>query len=152
MDAELRQGALAGAPQPDHLLEGVVGAAGDRQQPVPGTQHPEQGGGDRVGAADELQPHGGGLRLEHACEHPIQHLPPLIAMAVAAHRGEVVDPQPLGGEGVQHPLQSRPHRGRAGRRQRGDGGQGGGDATGGAVRQWTGSISGEGAAAPSATW
>ena len=112
-DAELRQGTLAAAADADHLLQGVVRATGEGQQAIPGTQHAKQGCSNGVGAAHELQPHGGGLGLQHPCKHPIEHLTAQIAMAVAAHRGEVVHPQALGRERRQDPLQPRLHTGTA---------------------------------------
>ena len=112
-DAEFGQGSLALAADANHLLEGVVGAARERQQAIAGAQHAIQRGGNGMGATHKLQPHGGGFGLQHPGEDPIQHLPAQIAMAVATHRGEVVHPQALGPKGLQHPLQPRLHTGAA---------------------------------------
>ena len=124
-DAELSQGAGAAAPQADHFFQSVVGAAGEREQPIARPQHPEEGCGDGMGAAHELHPHGGGLGLQHPGEHPVQGFAALVAVAVAAHRGEVLHPQALGREGRQHPLQPGPHGSGAGGGQRRDRRQGG---------------------------
>ena len=112
-DAELRQGALAAAADADHLFKGVVGAAGEGQQAITGTQHAVERRGDGMGAAHELEPHGRGLGLQHPGEHPIEHLTAQVAMAVAAHRGEVMHPETLGRKGRQHPLQPWLHAGAA---------------------------------------
>ena len=127
---EFRQRTLALAPQTDHLLEGVVGASGERKQAIAWSQHAEQGGGDRVGAGDELQTHRRGFGLQHPGKDPVEGLATEVAMAVATHRGEVMHPHPLGGEGRQHPLQPRTDRGRAGGGQGGDALEGGGDPLG----------------------
>ena len=125
-DAEVGQGAGAAAPQADHFFQCVVGAAGEREQPITGPQHPEEGRRDGMGAAHELHPHGGRLGLQHPGEHPIEGLAAEVAVAVAAHRGKVMHPQALDREGRQHPLQAGAHGGGAGGSQRRDRGQGGG--------------------------
>ena len=102
MDAELGQGAVAAAAQTNHLLEGVVGAAGDRQQTIARAQHAKQGSGDGVGAADELQPHRRGFRAKHPGKDAIERVAAQIVVAVTTHRGEVVGAHPLGLKGRQH--------------------------------------------------
>ena len=72
-----------------------------------------------MGTADELKAHRRRLGPHDAGEHPVEDLAAQIAMAVTAHRSEVVHPHPLGGESGQHALQPRPHAGGA------QGGQGG---------------------------
>ena len=62
-----------------------------------------------MGTTDKLQSHGRGFRLQHPGKHPIDYLPALIAMAVAAHRSEMLAAEPLGGEGIEHPGQPRLH-------------------------------------------
>ncbi len=110
MDAELSQGALAAAAQTDHLLEGVVGAAGDRQQPIAWTQHAKQGSGDGVGAADELQPHRRCFSAKHPGKDAIERVAAQIVVAVTADGGEVVGAHPLGLKGRQHLGQLGLHR------------------------------------------
>ena len=102
MDAELSQGPLAAAAQTDHLLERVVGAAGNRQQPVARAQHTKQGSGDGVGAADELQPHRRGFRAKHPSKDAIERVATEIVVAITTHRSEVVGAHPLGLKGRQH--------------------------------------------------
>ena len=129
-DAELRQGTLAAAADADHLLKGVVGTTAEGQEAITGAQHPEQGRGNGVGATHKLQAHGGGLRLEHPREHPIEHLSTQITVAIAAHRGEVMHPQPLRRESLQHAIQAGFHSGGSLRHQMGDAGAGGGHLVG----------------------
>ena len=108
-DAEFRQGALAAAADANHLFEGVVGAASEGEQAVAGAQHTKQRRCYGVGTTDKLQAHGRRLGLQHPGKHPIQQLPALIAMAVAAHRSEVLAAESLGGESLEHPGQPRLH-------------------------------------------
>ena len=63
-----------------------------------------------MGAANELQSNRCGFRTQHPGEHPIDHLPPLVAVAVTAHRGEVLNTHPFGCKSVQNPPQPRRNR------------------------------------------
>ena len=82
MDAEFSQRALATPAQTDHLLEGVVGPARDREQPVTRTQHTKQRSGDGMGATDELQPDRSGFRTEHPSKDAIERVATQIVVAV----------------------------------------------------------------------
>ena len=62
-----------------------------------------------MGTTDKLQAHGRRLGLQHPGKHPIQQLPALIAVAVAAHRSEVLAAESLGGESLEHSGQPRLH-------------------------------------------
>jgi hypothetical protein len=55
-----------------------------------------------MGATDELQSYGSGFGLKHSGKNPIQGFAALVAMAIAAHRSEVLGSDPLGGHGRQH--------------------------------------------------
>ena len=63
-----------------------------------------------MGAAHKLEPHRRRLRLQHPGKDPIEHLTALVAVAVATHRGEMLNPYALGRHGLEHPGQPRTHR------------------------------------------
>ena len=104
-NAEVPKGSLPLTSQTDHLFQGVVGTPSDGHHAIARTKHSKQGCSNGMGTADELQSHRCGFCAQHPGEHPIDHLPPLIAVAITAHRGEVLNPHPFRRKSVQNPSQ-----------------------------------------------
>ena len=88
------------ADGPQH---GVVGGAHGGHQHVPRLQRPEQGGGDGVGAVDELQPNQSGLRPEQLGVDLVQLVPAQVVIAIAGGAGEIALRHPVLLKGGQHP-------------------------------------------------
>ena len=99
-DAVLRQGA-GGGPDADDLLQRVVGGPHRGEQLVPRQQVGGEGHRQGVGAAGDLGPHQGRLRVEHVGVHPLQVVPAVVVVAVAGGGGKVGGVHPVFLHGVQ---------------------------------------------------
>ena len=102
-DAVVFQGTVSLVHRADHPQQGVVGGPHSGHQHVPRLQTAVQGGGDGVGAVDELDAHQGGLGAEDLGVDLVQLVPAQVVVAVAGGAGEVGVGHPVGLEGVQHP-------------------------------------------------
>ena len=87
VNAVLRQ--RAGAfPDADDLLQGVIGHAHGREQFVTGQQIGAEGDGQCMGAAGDLGPDQGGLRVEHIGVDLFQSIPAQVIVTVAGGGGK----------------------------------------------------------------
>ena len=100
-DAVLRQGAGRG-PNADDLLQRVIGGPHRGQQLVPRQQVGREGHRQGVGAAGDLGPHQGRLRVEHVGVHPLQVVPAVVVVAVAGGGGKVGGVHPVFLHSVEH--------------------------------------------------
>ena len=93
-----RAGAFAG----DRLFERVVRLAADRQQHVARTQKPEQRGGQRMRARDDLRRHDRALRPESVREHARESVTSYVVIAVSVGLRKMTLPDIELVESVQH--------------------------------------------------
>ena len=66
-----------------------------------------------MGATHKLESHSRCFSAEHPGKDAIEHLAPLIAMAIATHRREMLSPNALSSEGIQHLFQTNRYARRA---------------------------------------
>ena len=102
-DAVVFQGPVALVHRADHPQQGVVGGPHSGHQHVPRLQTAVQGGGDGVGAVDELDAYQSRLGAENLGVDLVQLVPAQVVVAVAGSAGEVGVGHSVGLEGVQHP-------------------------------------------------
>ena len=103
-DAPLLQAAMAFPTQAHHLFQGVIGTAGDGQDPVPGAQHAKQRHGEGMGTGDEVVPDQGVLTAEHLRQDGVQRLPAHIVVAIAGGPGKHRLTHPVLDKGGKHLL------------------------------------------------
>ena len=100
-DAVLLQRAAA-LPDADDLLQGVVGSAHGGEELVPRQEVGAEGHRQGMGAAGDLGPHQGCLRVEDVGVDPLQVVPALVVVAVAGGGGEVGGVHPIFLHGGHH--------------------------------------------------